>query len=171
MTKAQKRVALAKEVLSLFKAGKLRESYGSYVEPKTEYLLDHRAVFADHESTLPNGRQLDETKFCAVCAAGALAVAYRGVPNYVMLSKDVTECLKPVFSLTQLGLIETAYEGTYSGPLGKKVKPGKKLAAAASKYVTKAAREDGKDSGSKPRLERLKAIMRNIIRNKGQFVP
>ena len=137
MTKAEKRVSFAKEVLKQFELGNF---------------ISMRQVYCDAF----NGT-------CDVCALGALAVACCGPRDY-MNSKQVVDCLKPNFVASQIELIESAFEitdGSFVRTNNDEVcisKPSQRV-LAANKYKS-----------TNSRKERLKKIMRNIIRNKGMFV-
>jgi len=151
--KIAKRIALAKEVLSQFDLGKIQATKQVYCILST------------------NGYS------CDVCADGALAVACCGVEKMQEANANmVVECLRPYFSLTQLALIEAAFEQTdiryatvdYNVPIKEKLK----VAAKKYKPVWRSYTGNGKYEAKwvAAREERLQKIMRNIIRNKGTFV-
>lgn len=139
--KAKKRVELAKEVLHQFKIKKM-------IAKNTVY-----SILNDYS----------ENKFCDVCATGALAVACCG-PRSIYNGDTVIDCLKPYFLVSQIELIEVAFEKFADSPYVTQynTRPSNQLALrimASKKYSSGLSRED-----------RLKKIMRNIIRNEGTFI-
>lgn len=148
MTKAQKRVQIAKDVLKQLRIGRLKPKKGVYVEPKTA--INIKSVEPDIQV-----QKLIKDKACKVCALGSLMVCAIDRFNKLKLSEtssyskldifDRTYLMK-FFSYNQLEFMEAAFEGWYGG---------------------------GCDlfSPKLPNKERLTRIMKNVIRNKGTFIP
>lgn len=168
-TKAQKRVMIAKDVLALMKAKKIRPRYGSFVSadlPKaTASATQICDVFAD------KAKPID----CRCCALGAMMVSEIRHMDAITLG-DVGDSeptqfgiwidraskgdrLENYFSTSQLETIEIAFErggGYYQvysqSPRGKRV--------AAEMF----------DEDDRPD-KRMTEIMRNIVANNGTFKP
>lgn len=168
MTKPQRAVAVAKDVLAQIKAGNYTCEVGGYVNletPPIEDLPDNCKVSA----AIFNPSDLQ----CQVCARGAMFMSAIRKFNKFDFVKDssqddgVRNLLHPdspkfrkiedtIFSREQIGLIESAFECC-------------NMAGSTPFEKTKSAIFFGilynNDS------DRMQAIMRNIIKNDGKFVP
>ena len=146
-------VALARDVLRLLADKKIEAEEGVYVQAMQDWHIKHL------EWSLKELLRLKDFRPCSVCAMGALLVAYVDKRNECSLRATASHCrrsislkLAGVFSAEQLLLIECAFEGF-------------DLVA----WAKEATREF---YGKYPDpSERLKAIMRNIIKHKGVFAP
>lgn len=142
MTRAQRKVAIAKEVISNINIMKIRA---------------HHAYVSDSDS-IPiqkTSQQVAEKakKKCTVCARGAMLLCKVAKYNnydflifgegYMIGSHDTTMALKDAFSETELELIERAFERNYS-------------------YSSWGPDNDA---------DRLLAIMQNIVDHNGKFKP
>ncbi len=176
-TKAEARVAIAKDVIKWVKTGRLYANKGSYVEyDDEEWLITDQQVkdSADLKTVLSD-------KKCSVCALGACFVATVDRFNKIgcddlgihvhsenldygpsgvagLGDSHLRKYLHKYFSESQLSLIECAFECSPS------------FSGASASNRLKAS--DYSESGNKyDEDELLIAIMRNIIKNKGTFKP
>jgi hypothetical protein len=185
MTKAEKRVEIAKDVLKQIKANKYNPTSGVWVtdtDGNEVGDLIYRIRDEDSEATidLKNDVVCQLNGKCSVCALGSLFVSAIDKFNHTKLNSgcymDFTEhaCsdynpLLKWFSAKQLLLIESTFENRY-GAWTKNtiwVLSNKKMVywddvviPAIYAYCKKYSDE----------TSRLKAIMNNIVRNKGTFV-
>lgn len=144
------RILIAKDVLKALKSRHLRATPMTYLSSDALGTWNNPDIF---------GKQVCELlkqKPCYVCVIGALFVGqverfnklkYNG-PLY---SDDIREELTKAFSMKQLEMIEACFEGWYDDNLKFDGTP------FSNKYPDA--------------TKRMEAIMRNIIRNKGTFVP
>lgn len=147
-TKAEQRVALAKDVLLKLKAKEIEADFGVY-------------------------RSVGDDAACRVCGVGSLVVACCNPDGYVD-SCRVVECLRDTFPVSQLALIEAAFEGSDCVPIVDDYHVGatRSIRAAARMFPGKRFRyDDDCFEVSNARLARsvLVKIMRNIIANNGTF--
>jgi hypothetical protein len=177
--KAKMRILIAKDTLKWLAAKKLKLAPGTY------FNLPNKSVPTNNSKKDLN-RKLDKvletvSKPCDVCALGGMFYSmvrrYDGVklyegnteyasgPNgsevYVssVTGSIVYDRLKKYFSAQQLGLIETAFEETIMGNCVNNDNDYYRL-------------EDARVFAyNKPSATRLKMIMENIIKNKGEFNP
>lgn len=164
MTKAEKRMAIAEDALKWLSLGKIGAISGNYfdspeVNTELEKLTGRKTL--DLQEILEK-----EGTTCEVCAKGALFAAdvlrrdnFRmGINNIYIGSLTIEQKLADIFDPLQLHLIEAAYEGVVV--YGENEMPEiliKKSRAFYGKYSTSEAR--------------MIAIMKNIIKNKGEFKP
>jgi hypothetical protein len=172
LSKAEKRVAVAKDVLAQIKAGKYIPNIGSYIKGL-------------HPEVLPkNLRSLDDVQKnfsklpqCNVCVLGAciLSIAHLGdelkiyelsrVGNYGnVYGKNTNAKILSVFSPHQLAMIEAAFE-TWIHPMGWS---GHTLKGNFTSEIGDKLQYLYKNTSYAWRLE---DIMNNIIKNKGTFKP
>lgn len=149
---AEKRVALAKDVLAQLAAKKIFPEVGTYLHMRAN----------------------DE---CHVCALGSLVVACCGIEGRRQLNCDaVVACLRPVFDADQLVLIEAAFENDAEPPT-LEIYSGEDddlLASAADSIgpIRYAEDEEGDYDVAPGEAERrMRWIMQNIIDHNGTFVP
>lgn len=139
--KAKDRVAIAKDALAWEEAGALIPTEGVYLNPCNNPDPD-RYLESEQARNLNLGK-------CQVCALGGLLVAravrFDKVTYYDILYKPPYDLLTEYFTLDQLRNIECAFEDFND---------------------LRTWKEDIPDA-----TERFKAIMQNIIDNKGTFVP
>lgn len=140
----KQRVAIARDALSQLKASHLRAIAGGYMQPDYTGGVETTVLGVS----------------CGVCALGGL---FCGLANNTENQRPqysgrlIRNKLIPYFSERQLTEIESAYE-------------------MRSMYFWEADRDAGDrarhhfPTGTKP-ADRLQAILGNIIRNKGTFVP
>lgn len=185
--KAEKRVMIAKDVLVALKAKRIMPAVGSYYPSILTRLSGAGAplpwfverAFLKEPTRLPIG--------CRVCAKGAIFTAKLDRLNGVKVEdefelNDPTPALLDLFSERQLYLIEVAYEG-YDGMYLSMVQRRKRKYVTDT-YTWKAGESQEVQQALKfaqvwsrendtywTKENRLKEIMKNIIRNKGKFVP
>lgn len=163
--KRQMRIAIAKDVLKVTELVKIQK--GNYLSGE----VNTRNFQQDAGNLFRRAR-----KDCTVCAVGACFVAHTRLFNKVKAGEIAGECtcrfrddpgklretLWGYFEIEQLGLIETAFEGRWIPYCGLSWEAkGSELAIMA--------REFGR--AFKTDLGRLRAIMKNVLRNDGTFVP
>lgn len=180
LTKAEKRVEIAKDVLKQIKANKYKPTRGVWFMDSTEKGLDD-FLFYGTEQCIDAKKDVVEKLVgtCKVCALGSLFISAIDKYNHTKLDRD-SGCdaevftsideknpLTKWFTARQLLLIENTFENLCGAWYPKVVLNDKewrdwydKVVPAINKYNSKY-----------PNLiDRLKAIMNNIIRNKGTFV-
>lgn len=182
MTKAEKRVAVAKDVLAQIKAKKLKAKSGVYVRAKLSFVPKGGE---DVQTLLKQG----QITSCSACALGSAFLSYARLYDNVKVERygefrperdtfsynDATGeyglaasiladrpnvTLGPLFGRPQMELIEQAFEAKNSDWFPDGEAPEKALLAAEAFGKRYSRNED-----------RLVAIMRNIVRNKGTFKP
>lgn len=152
MTKAQQRVAIAKDVLRTLDSGKIRPTRGVYLklEGKTVRRKDVGSQWCD---------KLKDVEVCEVCAKGAIFVAAALRFNRFKISDDrvktsgeanrfydvdICDLNERYFSKRQLEAIEEAFE---------------EVLVHYGAYANMSS------------VDAMIAIMQNIIKNNGRFVP
>ena len=169
LTNAEKRVAIAEDVLE--NLDRLIVRTGNYicgtlpeeVNPKDNAQEKVKAIQA----------------YCTVCALGACLLSHVRLWDRVMMGEivgtyptqylnvryaDTTAPLKRYFTQRQLNLIESAFE----------VRPLNKEYAASDEEIAQAMFFGRGYTGKSYDIiskNRLKAIMKNIVKNEGAFVP
>lgn len=180
MTKAEKRVAVAKDVLAQIKAKTLKAKSGVYVSAKLTFVPKEGE---DVQALLKEGK----VKNCQACALGSAFLSYvrlydgvkverysqfgpetdyavfkdgkYGLTNKIIGDRP-DDSLGPLFGRPQMELIEQAFEARNPDWYADGDAPEAQLIAAEVFGKRYAKNED-----------RLVAIMRNIVRNKGTFKP
>lgn len=167
-TKAELRVEVAKDVLKHLKT--LRVLAGNtYVWSRNSYVDFDKPSQAIARDLQKNG--------CEVCALGACFLSLVALKNEfdfdgktIFTRHEITNRLRSVFSDAQMDLIEEAFEWDVEATTcGAKEK---RLNAFACKYRNNNTYSDtlrSRDVVCSDR--RLRAIMKNIIKNKGTFKP
>jgi hypothetical protein len=162
LSPARKRVQIAKDVIAQIQANKIVPTNSIYFD------LNFRLKDLDGQKLSLQNILIEKPDYaCRCCAKGAMFVAKAEKYNQcdVLIHEDgdchvyneeISENLSDIFSLEQLGLIESAFEATiyyYDGDYDKH--------RIASRMFQPT--DDSKD--------RMIMIMENIIFNKGTFVP
>jgi len=162
MTKSEKRVQIAQDVLKRLQF--LNVQRGQYIDIQKPL---YKEITEDLQKHLTCGAKLE--KKCDVCAKGAMFLSYvrfydkytledvawyyEDGENYAANGADITFAMTDIFDREQLDLIEQYFESSksvcWNNPCHQHF--------YADKYP------DAKD--------RLRAIMKNIVRNKGIFKP
>lgn len=166
-TKVEMRIAIAKDVLKQLAAKKIKAKQRVYGEFKLKALVKEGD---DLQTILKTNLK---TKSCDACALGAAMISYVRLYDKVKVGEEVHPddyspkelamdrpelTLGKVFPPEQLDLIEAAFE--HDGGL-------------VYYSVSELELENAKDFGRhfKSSYNRLKAIMGNIVKNKGTFKP
>jgi len=171
LTKAEKRVAIAKDVLKWIKVGMIRPEHDGYFEmdDKLKTKIDSIEGKKELQELLPGTT-------CNVCAKGALFIAdIMKRDNFTTKNLSfignctIVKRLDGIFSENQLNLIETAFEKNI-------IHDNKDLLSYKNDegyYHNSSLGQKAIDFGNKydEPEERLIAIMKNIIKNKGTFKP
>lgn len=175
---AEKRVLIAKDVIAQVKAGRFKVASGNWVAPLTRSGSDLSVDrFEGDESVQKLFLEGDIPK-CQCCALGAMFMSCTLYNNkttaieleYVRFSfsdyveeGSFTNGLSKFFSKDQLILIESAFEGNGGHfELDVGILEGVELEGdKTSKWMDRLPNDK----------KRLVAIMENIIKNKGKFVP
>jgi hypothetical protein len=174
MTKTQRKkaVRVATDVLAQIKArGKFVVTPGTYAEISGVFTSDpndpwHSVKVADDLQTFL--KKHAKPKSCHVCALGACFLAnVEKTDNVPYLDSthrrdEITENLSKIFSEGQMGLIEAAFER--SSDYGYKGDDNDNTYDLVEAAVEFGERYDDP-------TKRLRAIMKNIIKNNGEFVP
>ena len=187
MTAAERRVAIARDVIKHLRSGRLKSKPGVYIK----HTDSTKALIRD----LNNNDELSDVlpAQCRVCALGGLMVAtvdrfdackvslvnrqlhgplryddssinrYYHPHIFSLESDDFAGYLKKFFSARQLDIIEMSFE-KWDRPEDDNLD-----AAKISVKVGKEAQNFGRKYGS-PKI-RMAAIMKNIIENDGTFRP
>lgn len=175
MTKMEKRIAIAKDVISQVRAKKLKASPGTYC-----YLNLNRKQKLDKKGRVELQTLMNDGAIasCDVCAIGGIFASKVSIGNNfkVKVSKnwinekleiedesieddDMVKSLKGIYTERELRLIEYAFEGKDIYDIFDK-KPDNFHDALKNFYKEYKKSEN-----------RLIAIMENIIRNEGEFKP
>lgn len=157
--KAEKRVALAKDVLAQLEAQRIIPTFGLY-------------------------RRISNDGACEVCALGSMMVACCDTDsrsNMLCSPEPIIDCLEPLFSESELAVIEAAFEGDTGMPVARGLRM--RLAPLNETQIDTAATAFGPHAddntcesellelAAQQARDRLKAIMTNIIAHEGMFVP
>lgn len=161
LTAAQKRVAIAKDVLKQIKAKRLLIETGSYLSWDALKLRDERTPFSKATLTKPNK--------CHACAVGsAVASGLRlfndGALSVYVERDDAFSTLRRWFSRNQVIAIEVAFEHESTRALEQRYRGDKFLNRAAAEFQFRRS-DIGKAT------QRAVAIFKNIIANNGEFKP
>jgi hypothetical protein len=196
LTKNERRVAIARDVLFQIRAEKINPESGVWLESDDPLLLDVKVPIAAHKEpwqrTVKEEKQVKEVRAevmptqirdhdlapCNACALGAMFYSYIQKENHVKVADLLDEPGSPllvgsyysfrekllkVFTEDQMALIENAFEQGQGGLMDHEGKGRQwELTRLAAEIFGQRYYKDD---------ERLKQIMRNIIRNDGQFVP
>jgi DNA polymerase III delta prime subunit len=160
MTRAERRVAIAKDVIKHIKAERLRvqSSYG-YVVHDIGWNELTEVIETEGKATKVAEKLKNE---CTVCARGAMMLCkvakynhYEFEKGWGISSESTTHALKDAFSEEQLNLIENAFElNGYIGNLSEK-------AEWLYEWLYEFSNAE----------DRLLAIMQNIVDPNGSFKP
>lgn len=179
MTAAQKRVAIAKDVIAQINCEAYKPAAGVYVSlaPSDEAKNEGKSI--QDLWNKPTDQMLDEGMLqCTVCAKGAMFMSHIrkdsssckvGQAQDGQHEPNIEERLTDVFSEKQLDLIEAAFEesGSYYGD---------NHAPSAyddetDSYTGRAHKAEVFGSRYSSDQSRLIGIMNNIIKNDGTFIP
>lgn len=171
-TKAQKRVMIAKDVLTQLRSKRYVAESGIWVSPKYKFGDDGQDINRDESvQTLFADKTIEK---CSVCALGGLFMSCTNMNNNTKVSdledeaefdlgeiidagEKLSNGLNEIFSKSQLALIEKYFEG---GDGYHSVYEGDRGYNAINDFYQKYTSN-----------QRLKKIMENIVANDGTFVP
>lgn len=164
-----KAVAVAKDVIQQLRLKRLHPEGNGYIYSPQPIPEVAAAFNADSECDLQSVVDVVSQK-CGVCAKGALVLSMARLYNNIPLGPLVIvhtvgkigasnpgEILGDVFEWDVISLIEAAYEQSYY------------FANWSDRATAMAATNFGKKYTNP--ANRLRAIMLNVIKNKGRFVP
>jgi hypothetical protein len=161
MTKKEKLlVACCKDALKQIKAKRYHVGTGAYcVLPEMTYDVAGSFIGKQLQKVLPKMNP------CTVCAKGALFLSLVRKKNSFKLSEDTINSgevdvfpkLKKHFNQTTIALMECAFEGPHNVYTALNADEEKATDAFSERY------DDD--------VKRLKAILKNVIKNRGQFKP
>lgn len=149
-------VEIARDVILQLKKDKIRPFRGMYIGGMKSMRYSDND---DFKEVFNSGKM----RYCTVCALGALIISYVSI-NDELTVKEVSECrdkskigevLKGIFSSEQVSLIEKVFEHWTDEDPYDRFEPSM-IRIFYEKYSNVE--------------KRLVAIMRNIIRNKGEFI-
>lgn len=167
LTKPEKAVFIAKDVIRQINTHKITARSGAYIESKTLPKGIWEKDIKANYSRIQN---------CTVCAMGACVLAITKQVNKLKFedinmnftrysANPLRKMLSSVFSPTQLFLIEQAFEGTDSS----NDRVGRYMGAKLT--YTQIDKCNLYKYKFQDQNERLKEIMKNIITNNGKFIP
>ncbi len=167
LTKNQKRITIAKEVLDLIKIFKVSAKSG-YIEGIDTYENENLLLNKDLQEVI-NEKWFQED--CTVCALGSCVLAKAKIMDNCLADdaiglqrEDAHDELKSFFSEEQMFMIESAFEYELAGQ-NNLFYGGSPLDPDKTQACIKFGRKYKNDKS------RLAAIMQNIIKNKGEFIP
>jgi hypothetical protein len=171
LTKPQKKVAVALDVIAQIKAQRYKANSGQYIGASRTQEEEWCKLAESREGDIQS--TLSEIKYCEVCAVGSCILSVTKYENKLKwhdigrvssdCSSKVTDVLKKVFTGKELTILEVMFEGYYNdgGDNYGKNQMGATLADDEAKraklWYSKYDDED----------KRLLAIMRRIVKNEG----
>ncbi len=189
LTKAEKRVSIAKDVIKQLKAGKIIAKRGTYffmddIRVRDEFYTTS-VKNPDRDSSEWEIRKnvelqpfLQKAKKCDACALGSMFICEvterdKFKSKYLCINdKQILKRLD-IFSKLQLRLIEAAFERQVIVDVEKKLVIKKGASMNSPDTITTLLAKKAIKFGYKYKSnsKRLIAIMMNLIKNKGQFIP
>lgn len=164
LTKEEKKVAIAKDVLLQLKNKKYVAKTGDYVD------FDYWETISAVDYDLNIQQHFDVIKNCKVCALGSAALScikYSNNSSFEDARRNTNKFwnqLLKVFTKKELVIIEYAFEGFAHKACGRSVNWNIDI---SDNILNKTCNFYYKHSNND---NRLKAIMKNIIKNEGKFV-
>ena len=171
LSKSQKRVAIARDVLEQIKQEKYVANTGSYISYMT---FNGGEYINKYEDIKKNFKKINN---CRVCAMGACLLSATKFANKLSFgdigdsidglhNDKVKELFASIFSPLQLLMIETAFEKKHEG-----TRVGVRLFDMDKFNYDGELRKCVAFCDSYHPQDRMIAIMKNIIKNKGTFKP
>lgn len=163
-----KRKAIIRDALKQIEVRKFRPVNMTYVTPIDPRPLSH----TDDYCPILNRESLTGKKApaCEVCATGAMFLSAVRKGNWFDSSdvnpEDVLDTLTSYFTVPQILMVECAFELRFTPPLSNEVN---NYAEWPDEYERDAAVAFGKRYRSA--TGRLRAILKNMLKNKGIFTP
>jgi hypothetical protein len=172
-TKSQIQVAIAKDVVKQVKLNKFIASRGNYLEI-TDRTFENKLYSLNRVT--PKKHVQERIKTCSVCAIGGVFVAafnkFDKLSAQDLVTNDdsmMVDYLKKWFPTDQLRLMEAAFEDDQIVS-GIGMVEGADF-EAAQEFRTKVLRRRQNASVDAQDRALLLAIMENVVKNKGTFVP
>ena len=187
----KKKVAIARDVLEQIRIGRYISKSGSYISNLIMKNGDDRyKIF--HKDIKSNFGQI---KKCEVCAMGACLMSITKFENKLtfddiggsmkeLKNSKTQELFQSIFSPEQLLLMERAFEGDTGGTtvgvhifglfeedFQKKIRKCQRFYDKFSNQKKYTTSEERQKQNGLNQENRLIAIMRNLIKNKGTFIP
>lgn len=175
LTKSEKRIAIAKDVLAQIKLKTFVAKEGVYLNVNFKNSIKFKEQ--DKLETCQLNTLIQDNKVtCQVCALGSVFTSHVNKTNHlkyneVYLNEDQPEMqdrLKNIFSINQLNLIECAFEKRVISDDGDYIEKWDGIRYVMTEIGQKAVKFGKSHRGN---TKRLVAIMENIIKNKGEFKP
>lgn len=175
LSKADQRIAIAKDVILSLRRGQYIAETGRYVN-LDEIEIKKDAFDVHYDTKLDIQKTLNKVKMCPVCALGACILSLTrfknklkwgdvGMNGAAMDSPRTKKLFSSLFSPEQLLLIESAFEGYNPG--------SDRIADQLFDFNDLTDEQISKVEEFRYRYDepndRLVAIMKNIIKNKGIF--
>ena len=184
LTKPEKRVAIARDVLAQLKSGRLQPEHGAWLFSK---VLAHdefgpAAVTMFSTTLAPNADLQGEIlamETCTGCALGGLFMCTLERSNNLtpkqlvdenLHSENIVPYLEKYFSRAQLQLIEASFENGNSAIESPRDKKIRQQAREWDIAVT-GCLESLADESTESARTRMRLIMENIVVNNGTFKP
>lgn len=168
LPKAEQRVLIAKDVIAQINIGKYKANTGNYIQ---DLKVSNSILNKDAR------KHINEIKSCEVCALGGCLISAVKFKNTLTVNqlKDLHDVLNDrispqgklitsVFTKKQLQMIETAFEKGFS-LWADAINDDNYLTGDVYDKCTEFGYKYDKDK------DRLLAIMKNIVTNKGTFKP
>ncbi len=173
MTKSQKAVAIAKDVISRIKLKKLKVNQKGYFNPLNLFSLDQGIPLQSQVEFL-------ESK-CEVCALGGMLLSYTRLFNNVESVPDIwqynfdfiTNKLCGIFPIKTLVIIEGVFENSLvNSEECFSPSNARQIEERVIRYRGKILSRYKFTKYNKKEIQKviLLAICRNIVRNKGKFI-
>ena len=184
LTKAEKRVAIAKDVLEQLDLKKYYACSGTYFKLE---LNSYELEFKEGESLQEYLVDNSKVESCSVCAIGSIFASkvrlsnkfnidhyHDGIDDHelALYDHDMEYSLNEIFSEEQYRLMEVAFEGNdiiglFTEEEDPEYKSKSELTAKDKRYLAAIKFYDNYRNSE----DRMRGIMLNIIENKGKFKP
>lgn len=168
MTKAQKKIEVAKDVIKQLKVGAYQSTSGTYLE-----IINDTWEIQEEQAN----KCISKDFPCKVCALGSIFMSHVMLRNHLTIDElEMTDDiamrkrLEGVFTNNQLHLIETAFERRIvNDDIEYICKEPRSFWNSVPTTIGQKAIDFGKKYSDS--TVRLIMIMKNIIKNDGQFKP
>lgn len=174
LNKAEKRIAIAEDVLAQIKLGTILAQKGTYLQANanSNCSLSYSKLKNQQLNSLMQTNQVEYT----CCGIGSLFVAKINKTNHLKfgevgtndLATSIHDKLKSIFTGNQLNLIEAAFETEVINDNNNELESYGEYGCYNTKLAEKAIKFGEKYESDK---DRLIGIMKNIIKNQGEFKP
>lgn len=176
LSKIDKKIAIAKDVIQQIKIGNFDATEGCYVDINTQKAENIFSEIAGN--SLQKELDTKNSIYCKVCAKGSLLLGYFHKVNNISVEDvddfteiEICEKLSNIFTNGELDLMETAFEGYIVNDREEILYNTIPNDDDFDEDFSILAQEALKFYNCYPNVEeRLIAIMKNIIKNKGYFL-